>query len=308
MLNSFMTVGQQVLILFILIAVGFVLGRLKMIDEHTSRGMSNIVLSVVTPCLSIVSFQRPLDTASLRNFGLVVLLSVGIHIAAIVISPLLIRDKDPDRRAPLCFSVIFSNSAFMAYPLQTALLGSIGVFYGSAYVAVFTVLLWTYGVYLMTGDRSRLKLRPILMTPNIIGIAVALTLYLLQISLPPMILKPMEYISSLATPLPLLVIGYQLQRADLRRALKSIGAWMSIALRLVVVPLLTLALCLLLHTDSAVTVSLVVAASSPAAAMLSMFATRFEKDTELASSLVSAHTLFAAITMPLVVGLAQYLA
>ena len=118
----------------------------------------------------------------------------------------------------------------------------------------------------------------------------------------------MEYISSLATPLPLLVIGYQLQRADLRRALKSIGAWMSIALRLVVVPLLTLALCLLLHTDSAVTVSLVVAASAPAAAMLSMFATRFEKDTELASSLVSAHTLLSAVTMPLIVGLAQYLA
>lgn len=308
MLNSFLTVGQQVLILFMLIAVGYVLGKLKMIDEHSSRSMSNIVLSVVTPCLSVVSFQRPLEKDSLSNFCLVFLISIGIHVGSILLSRLVIRDKEYDRRAPLCFSVIFSNSAFMAYPLQTALLGSIGVFYGSAYVAVFTILLWTYGVYLMTGDRSRLKLRPILLTPNIIGIVAALALYLLQISLPPIVLKPMEYISSLSTPLPMLVIGYQLQRADLRRALRSAGAWLSIALRLVIVPLLTLGLCLLLGTDSTVTVSLVVAASAPAAAMLSMFATRFEKDTELASSLVSAHTLLSALTMPLIVGLAQYLA
>ena len=308
MLNSFLTMGQQVLILFILMGVGFVLGKINIIDDHSSRGMSNIMVAIVTPCLSIVSFQRPLDTTSLRNFGLVGLLSIVIHVLAFFLAPLVIRDKDPDRRAPLCFAVIFSNCAFMAYPLQQALLGSIGVFYGSAYVAVFNILMWSYGVYLMTGDRSRLKLRPMLLTPNILGVLIGLVLYLLQITLPPIIFKPMEFIASLATPLPMLVIGYQLYRTDLRRVLKSVNTWLSLVMRLVVMPLLMLGICLLLGTDKAVTIALVVASSAPAAAMLSMFATYFDKNTELSSSLVSAHTLFAAVTMPLVVGLAQFLA
>ena len=49
-------------------------------------------------------------------------------------------------------------------------------------------------------------------------------------------------------------------------------------------------------------------ASAPPAALLSMFAARFGKDTSLTSSLVSVQTAISAITMPLMVGLAEVLA
>ena len=307
MFSSFITIGEQVLILFLLIGVGFVLGKLRLMDDRFSRTLSNVTLLLVVPCITIVSFQRPLDQESLSQFSTVLLISIALHAINAALAFCCMRKKDAFRPI-LQFGVIFSNCAFMAYPLQQALLGSIGVFYGSAYVAVFNILMWSYGVYLMTGDRSRLKLRPMLLTPNILGVLIGLVLYLLQITLPPIIFKPMEFIASLATPLPMLVIGYQLYRTDLRRVLKSVNTWLSLVMRLVVMPLLMLGICLLLGTDKAVTIALVVASSAPAAAMLSMFATYFDKNTELSSSLVSAHTLFAAITMPLVVGLAQFLA
>lgn len=308
MIQSFLTVGQQVLILFILVGVGFFMGKAKLIDDHISRGMTNLVIYVVLPCMSVVSFQRPLERESLHNFFMVLLIALLVHLLTMLLAHLLIRDKDHTRRQSLRFSSVFSNCGFMSYPLQTALLGSIGVFYGSAYVTAYTVLIWTYGIYLITGERKYLSPRPILLNPGVIGVAVALALYLAQITLPTIVATPLQYLSNLNTPLPMLVVGYQLSHADLHRALRSAGAWISIALRLVIVPLMALGLCLALHADSDVTVTVVVAAGAPAAAMLSMFAARFEKDTELASSIVSAHTLLSAITMPLIVGLAQYLA
>lgn len=79
-------------------------------------------------------------------------------------------------------------------------------------------------------------------------------------------------------------------------------------LRLVAFPLLSLGVCLALGLDSRLTVITVIAASAPPAALMSMFSAKFKLDTALASSMVSVQTAFSALTMPLMVSLASYLA
>lgn len=306
MFSSFLTIGQQVLILFLLIGVGFILGKLHVMDAQFSRSLSNLVLTLVVPCITIVSFQRPLEQESLSQFGTIMAISVVVHALNMLLAHGILRKKD-ELQPLLQFSVVFSNCAFMAYPLLTALLGASGVFLGSAYVAVFNVLTWTYGVVLMTGDRRQLSIKKAVLNPGVLGVVIGLALYLLQISLPTVILSPMQYISNLNTPLPMLIVGYQLSQVDLRHTLRSVRCWLSMVLRLVVVPLLTLGICLLIGTAPSVTLAVVITSSAPAAAALSMYAARFGKDTEFASSIVSTHTLFSALTMPLIVTLAQYL-
>lgn len=306
MFSSFLTIGEQVLILFLLIAAGFVLGKLRLMDDRFSRSLSNLVLVLVVPCITIVSFQRPLEMEGLQQFGIVLAVSIAIHGVNMLLAYGFLRKKDSFQPL-LRFGVIFSNCAFMAYPLQTAILGPSGVFLGSAYVVIYNILTWTYGVVLLTGDRKQLSVKKAVVNPGVIGVGIGLALYLLQVSIPSILLTPMQYISDLNTPLPMLIVGYQLSQVDLRRALRSGRCWLSMGLRLVVSPLLTLGICLLLQLSSSVTLAVVIASSAPAGAALSMFAARFEKDTELASSIVSTHTLFSALTMPLIVALAQFL-
>ena len=59
MLANFLTVGQQVVILYLLIAVGFVCGKTKFFSEDAIGGLTDFVLYVVTPCVMIKAFQRP---------------------------------------------------------------------------------------------------------------------------------------------------------------------------------------------------------------------------------------------------------
>ena len=138
-------------------------------------------------------------------------------------------------------------------------------------------------------------------------VAIAMVLYLLQITLPEIILSPITYLSDMNTPLPMVVIGYQLSQADFRRALHGASFWVSAALRLVILPLLALGVCMLMHLDSGVTLAVVIAASTPPAALLGMFAAKFDRDVSLAPSLVAVQTLLSMITMPLVLGLAKFL-
>ena len=307
MLESFLTVGQQVITLYLLLVVGFALGKTKLLDDRASVAMSNLVMYVVSPCMMVVAFQRPLEHATLRNFGVVAAVTLLLHALFIAAAVLLVRDSDPQRQNALRFATVFSNCGFMGYPLMTALLGSIGVFYGSAYVIVFTVLSWTWGVYTISGDRGQLRLRPLVLNPGVISVVVAMALYLLQITVPQLLMVPIRYLSELNTPLPMLVVGYQLSHADFRAALRGAGSWAALLLRLVALPLASLGICLLLRLPHDLTLVLTIAASAPPAALLSMFSARFGKDTALASSLVSVQTALSAATMPLLVGLAEIL-
>ena len=60
MLQSFLTVGQQILTLYLLLVVGFVLGKVKLLDDRASVALSSLVMYVVSPCMMVVAFQRPL--------------------------------------------------------------------------------------------------------------------------------------------------------------------------------------------------------------------------------------------------------
>ena len=82
---------------------------------------------------------------------------------------------------------------------------------------------------------------------------------------------------------------------------------MTLVLRLLVLPLTSLGICLALNVSHDLTLVLLIAASAPPAALLSMFAARFGKDTALTSSLVSVQTAISALTMPVLVGLAEVL-
>lgn len=156
----------------------------------------------------------------------------------------------------------------------------------------------------MSGGKQKASLRTILLNPGVLSVALALALYLGSISLPEILLTPATYLSNLNTPLPMVVVGYQLSQANIFSVLRDRHTWLAIFLRLIVTPAIALALCLVLHADHAVSVAVVSAAAAPCAALLSIFAARFERDPSLASGLVAAETLLSALTMPLMVGLA----
>lgn len=308
MAESFLEVTQQVFILFLLAAVGFICGKFKILTHQAVKGFTDFVLTFVIPCVIIQSFQRPFDPAMLTSLGIAALAALGVHLLGILIAHLVFRDKNLARRRVLRFSVVFSNAAYMSLPLQQALLGEDGVFYGAAYIAVFNLLLWSYGLVSMSGDRESISPRKLLLNPGVIGLVVGLALFLLSFTLPEVISAPVSHLASLNTPLPMVIVGFYLADAHILTALKDLRAWLCILLRLIVVPLLTLGGLLLCGIRDVPMVSCVVAASAPVAAASTMFATKFDQDVELSVNLVSISTLFSIVTMPLIVSVAQMLA
>ena len=225
---------------------------------------------------------------------------------SILIAHLVFRDKDEARRRVLRFCTVFSNAGYMALPLQSALLGETGVFYGAAYVAVFNLVLWSYGLVTMSGEKTGLSAKKLLLNPGVIGLAAGLLVFLLSIPVPEVVAAPIGHLAALNTPVPMLIIGFYLAETNLPAALRDKRSYVAIGLRLVALPLLALFGMVLCGMRGPLLISCVIAVSAPVAAASTMFATKFGQDTLLSVNLVSLSTLFSVVTMPLIVAVAQF--
>ena len=314
-MQNLATVAAQVGVLFALMAVGAVCRRVRLVDEASAKGIVNVLLLVVTPCLIIDSFQRPFDSSMMHGFFWAFAIAVSAHVAIILFARLFSRGGDRSRPV-LRLAMVFSNAGFMGIPLEQAILGAEGVFYGIVYVVVFNFFMWSWGLYEMkfkvesekfkVGFRAK-DLRPMVVNPGTVGIAIGLPLFFASLSLPAILKTPISLLAGLNTPLAMLVIGFYLAGADFRRVVRMPSAYLAAAIRLVAYPLAMVALLFPLrsHFPREMMLALVTAASAPVAAMVSMFASKYGRDVDLSVGLVSGTTLLSIITMPPVIALAM---
>lgn len=304
----FFNVLTQVLILFILISLGVILEKSNFLTDIAVKNMTDVVLYFVTPCVIIKSFIREFDRSVLKNLLISLLIAVLVHIGSILLTRLLIHDKDKAREAVLQTGTIFSNCGFMSLPLQQALLGDEGVLYGSVFIAVFNIFIWSYGIVLMSGDKKYLTPKKLVINPGIIGIAVGLVIFLLSIPVPKIIAEPINYMAALNTPIPMIIIGYHLAKSNILNGIKNIKCLFAVFIKLAAIPLISLGIMYACGIRGTMLVSSIICCCAPTAATTTMFASKFSKDTELSVSMVSLSTLLSLISMPLLITFAQTLA
>ena len=302
--NSALKLGEQVAILFILIAAGFVCTKTKLINSKSKNGLVNILLYVVTPCLIINSFLNVKFTANtITSLGIAAACAVVSHIIGIAFS-FLFFDKDFRKKTVLRFGLIFSNAGYMGIPLAHAVFGDKCVFYGSAYVIVFNIVMWTYGISMyQKSKKNRIK---IILNPGTIGVLIGLPLFLLKLQLPKIFSVPIESLSELNTPVAMMVLGYYFACSDLKTGLLSKKMWAVILGRMIIVPLVTFAIFkYILGLEGVLLGCCVLPACAPTAVNTIVLASKFKGDTDLALKLVSITTILSIITMPLILALAK---
>ncbi len=305
MIENFLTVAAQVLSLFIMIFIGFILGKTKLLTENATGSISNIILYIATPAAVLQAFLNEEPTKE-KNINLLLIAAFAIltHIIGIVISKLLIHNKSEDTKAVIYLAIIFSNCGYMSFPLQKAILGDIGIFYGAMYVAVFSIFFWSYGALIMNKEKT-FSFKKVLLNPTTIATILAVLLYLVQLKLPGVLGSAVTALSNLNTPLPMIIIGYYLSTASISAAFTDKRIYLASFLRLILIPAILLFLMLLSGIRGIPLIACIVAASAPAAAAATMFSIKFQRDTLCSVNAVTFTTLLSIITMPFFVALAQ---
>ena len=313
MLDSLSLVSKQVGVLFVLMVVGILCNRRKLLNAVAIKGVTELLVLIVTPCVIVHSFiQQKFAVSLLGDLGWALAVSVFAHVVGAAIAFLCLHDRDPNRGGVLRFAVIFSNAGFMGIPLEYALLGADGVFFGAMYVVVFNLVCWSLGVAVMCRGMKNVGLRALFVNAGTVGVALGLPFFLFSLKLPEVVGRPVAMLADLNTPLAMIMVGWYLAETDFRPVLRCGAAYGVAVLRLVAVPLVVIAAFVGVRAcvpalNPVMAVAIATAASAPVAALTTVIAARFDRDVTTATGLVSGTTLLSILTMPPIVGFALWL-
>jgi predicted permease len=297
---------NQVTTLLFLIVVGYVIRKLGILNRQLNKGLSDLLLYVTLPFSIITSFNFPFSRTLLANGIIVLLISMAIHLFAIFISKLLYFKYASATNQVLRAATVFSNCGFMGFPILEAVYGTQGVFYGSFYVLIFQVLIWTVGVGIFTGKQNTTTWRQVL-NPAVIAVITGFTLFVFSIKLPEPLFNALVMVGSMTTPISMLIIGSLLFEIKLSEVFSGFSIFYVTIMRLIILPLFAVS-CLLFLGVKGITLGVpVLATAMPAAALIVVFAEKHGADAVLASRAVFLSTILSIITIPAMIALIQYL-
>ncbi len=292
---------NQTLIMLILIIVGIICKKTKIITDDGNKELSKLVLTVVNPIVILMAYQTDYKPQLVKNLLIAFGLSILSYIILIVAAYLLIPQKDGRETQIERFSAIYSNCGFMGIPLVNALFGSEGIFYLTAFLTVFNLVVWTHGIILISGERNLKNIVKVFYSPVIISIVLGIIMFFAQIRLPDIITDSLNFISNLNTPLAMIVSGVTIADTKIPKLLIKPGIYYVSFLKLILLPLILIAVFSLFNVNEQVRITVLVAASAPAAAMCTLQCIRYEKNSLYASEIFAASTILSVVTLPIIV-------
>lgn len=298
----------QILIMFVYIAIGLIMTKIKLIDDFGAKQLSKVLVYFITPVAILYSFTNMTFS---KEYTIGLLVSMILSVVALGISIIVSRVAFGSRYTLEHFGTSFSNAGFMGIPLVMAILGPAGVFYISTFVALLNILQWTYGVFVITKTKDFIQPKKILTNPFVISFILGIIFYGLNglgFHMPLIINNQLSIISKMIGPIAMLIIGTYLSKVNFREIFKEKIVYASLGLRLLFIPLLTALIFLLVpKTYENIALSIMIVASAPVGANVAIFAALYGVEHKRAIVEICLSTLLAALTMPLMIAIFQWL-
>jgi len=315
---------NQILIIFVIICIGIICYRTNLIDDATNNKLSDILLYLVTPAVIFVSYQRDFSKDLMEGLLFSLLFATLVHAAGIIVSYILIRRKrriwvtadgtrikktvDNENLEVERIACSYANVGYMGIPLVNGIYGSEGVFYVTAYITLFNLLIWTHGVIVMSG-RKNMKLKDfakMLLSPSIIAIVLGLICFVAQIKVPKVVYEALNHIALLNTPLSMLVAGVTIAKTNIIKILtRNLRLYYVIFIKLIIIPFLVMAAVIRLPVSETVKIIAIIMAAAPTGATVILFSIKYGKNSVLAAEIFTLAMLLCMGTIPLVIRIAE---
>ena len=287
-MNLITTVMQIVAPVCILAGIGFAWAKLGY--EYRMEFVTRLSMTLGVPCLIFTALMKTnINPAALTS---VLLASVIAYALLTVIFWGLVIVLKLDRRTFLA-PLIFGNTGNLGLPLALFAFGEAGLGYAVVIFAVMVVWSFTFGIWLVSGGGSLLRvIKEPAMAATLLG-----ALFLRQGWTTPLWLtNSLDLIGQMAIPLMLITLGVAIARLGVGQLGRAF--WLSLA---------RAALCLLVAVatgwafglQSVPLAVLILQITTPVAVTSYLLAEKYGADADAVAGLVIISTVMSIVTLPL---------
>ena len=299
---------EQIIQLFLMIFMGFLIVKAKLLNSEDSKILSIIVLYLIIPCVIINAFQVDYTPQTVK--GLLIALAGSVMTQVILLIVVSILGRVFHLNEVEVASIYYSNSGNLIVPIVTFILGKEWVLYGCVFMSVQLVFIWTHCKKIISRE-STYDWRKIVLNINMISIAIGIVLFLTKIYLPAIINNTLSAVGSMIGPASMIVTGMLFAGMDFKQIFANKRVYFVSFFRLIIVPVIALFLikCSQLSTFSSngnkLMLIVFLAIITPSASTVTQMCQVYENDSQYASAINVVTTLLAIVTMPLMVMLFQ---
>ena len=296
------TIVGQISIMYVLMAIGFIVYRKKLINDEGTKQISNLLVWVINPLIMLTRYQMDFSIVMLKELGISFIISLGAMLIGFLIGKIIFKkDQRIDK-----FAIGFANAGFIGIPLVTGIMGIDKVFFLSAYLVCFNILSYTYGIYLVSKNKSLITIKSILFNPGIIAVVFGLIIFASPIKLPVILYDAFNLVGQTNTPIAMILLGTYIAKSKIITLFNNKYAYFVCFIKLIVIPMVILVIFKFLPSSLAeIKMVVLIAMSTPVGLTVPMFSQMYGGDYEYGAKLVGLSTLLSLITIPIIMYLAN---
>ena len=301
--------------LLLMNCIGIFIRKAGFVNKDFTSRLTNLILKFCIPCLIFTSVSNAVEFSldMLANCALVILLAAGAVVLSFAIGQVFFRlNRGSGAGRITRYGLTFCHFSFMGIPVMEALFGTMGTFYyASFFLLPVRIAYYAFSEVLMTPPELRGKkrsmgklLKDIALNPCLIALLLALIFWVGGWQLPTALNYFVKSMSSLSSPLALLLCGMVLGEYNFRQLVRGKYLFLPL-LRTLLVPAVFFGvsrLLLLLGVEPLLCSILVIYAALPTSSLLPIYAVRYDPDPDnqlnaAAASMLS--VLISVITIPI---------
>lgn len=301
----FETTLQNVILSLLFIIPGYLALKTKLVDINHSKTLSSILVYVCSPGLIIGSFLKlDFSLLNLQNMGWFMLITVFTQLVFMAILFYLFKKKHGDNRyRVLSIASVCSNMGYFGMPIVNAIFKNNPevACYTSVYVITMNVLLFTVGIYFLTGKKEYMSVKQALLNPASLSFFVGIILYIVgaRSFLPKVATDCIYSLGDMCTPLSMIILGIRLASMNFKKIFGSPMVYLVTAFKLIGFPLFSYLCVYFLPFDEVFKITMFILTAAPVASSVLNIAEMYGAEEEFSANVVMVSTLLSVVTIPL---------
>lgn len=300
---------QNLIGLFLLMAVGIAIVRFRILPAGVIPMLSHLLMTVLGPAMVFHSLLRPFESAFLHDSIIITVLGLGLYLGFTGLSLLAahVLHISQNRRGTWAICTTFPNNGFMGFPVIQAVLGNDALALASIMGISFTILIYTMGVRVMLLDRSpgegmpKISLIKLFVTPTNSATVLGLIFFLAQIPVPEVVALPIGHLADMATTMSMIIIGMKLSETPGISALLNWEVLTGTLVKLLLIPGITYLLLSPLSLPNPLMLPMVlITMAMPSASCVVAVAGEYGVNADLAAEINFLSGTLCIVTVPLV--------
>lgn len=296
-------------LIFVALAIpGYILVKTKILNTSESGALSKLLTYVGMPFLILsstlgIKFERSFIVTAIVSAIACIILTVIIFFITYLITT---KQDDNKKRGMMRFAMTFSNNGFLGIPLAMAVFGATHIIVSIVIVLniLNNVMIFTLGIYLISGDKNQISLKKAFLNPVLIAFILGLILNLIGIkNVVPQISTFSEHLKNLVTPISMIILGIKLADVPLKSLFVSKSGYYVSAIKLIAVPILAVGVGFLLKIafglSDTIIVGFFIGFAMPTAGLSTTFADHYNGDTNNSVIYTLGSTILSVISIPI---------